>query len=341
MNHLSGRLRGLYALSAVLCFAIPVLCAQSTPQVNAALAAGSYFPLDPGNQWVFRIDDRIGTAIGFETWRVDRVQTVNGKVYAVFGLYSNGKLYGESFFRADDQGKVYLLSGDSEKLFLDEHATPAQAQGILEITSRAGAAHSEVGDFADTLTYTNHISGLQLEIGTLARGVGLLTSTQSLLTGSSGGLTSKRTLVEAATGGGAIRFSAPAGAIQLSLDDLSPDLTNKKTANCALPCYFAACGLGGGQPDPPGTYKPCVRARIGLQNWPANASRALHIRLNSPDGAVLYDKAFTVAGGTDSSISTQIPLFVSADQIYAPGTYRLSAATDDESMQSSVAVRIR
>jgi len=342
MNRFSGRLRSLVALAAVLCFAAPVLSAQSSPQVSAALAAGSYFPLDVGNQWVFRIDDRLGTALRYDTWRVDRTQDVNGKVYAVIGLYSDGRLYGESFFRADDQGKVYLLSGDGENLFLDERAAPAQTQGVLRIISRGGAAHSEVGDFADTLTYSNQVAGLILEIGTFGRGVGLLTSTQSLQTGSSGGLTDKRTLVEAMVGGSAIRFSAPTGAIRLSIDDLSPDLTNKKAANCALPCYFAACGLGGGQPDPPGTYKPCARARVGLENWPANASRAVQIRLISPRGAVLFDKSFTVAGNAgDASISTQIPLFVSADQAYSPGTYRLSAATDDGTMQSSVAVQIR
>ena len=37
---------------------------QQSPQVAAALAAGSYFPLDVGNRWVFRADSR--GAIGHE-----------------------------------------------------------------------------------------------------------------------------------------------------------------------------------------------------------------------------------------------------------------------------------
>ena len=49
------------------------------------------------------------------------------------------------------------------------------------------------------------------------------------------------------------------------------DVTGKNVTNCAIPCYFAACGLAG-PVDPPGTYKPCARARVASASPSATVS---------------------------------------------------------------------
>ena len=59
--------------------------AQSTALL-AALATGTYFPLDVGDRWVYREDTRLGTA-AYQTWRVDRAENQNGYTYSVIAIY--------------------------------------------------------------------------------------------------------------------------------------------------------------------------------------------------------------------------------------------------------------
>ena len=61
-----------------------MLPAQSKA-VLAALATGTYFPLDVGDRWVYREDVRVATAT-YQTWRVDRTETINGSVYSVIAI---------------------------------------------------------------------------------------------------------------------------------------------------------------------------------------------------------------------------------------------------------------
>jgi hypothetical protein len=292
-----------------------------------------------GNRWVYRIESRFGSG-AYETWRIDRTEDAGGNTYAVVSIFGDSGVVGESFFRADDQDRVFLLTGSGEQLFLD--ARPAAVQGILQISSFRGQTASEVGTFADTISYSNRIDAFVLESGTLARGVGLLSSAQNLQAGSSGGFFSGRILVEAVVGGGAIRFNAPAAGLHVVMESLTFDLSNKAVANCARPCYFAACYLTPFPPDPPGTYKPCARARVGLENWPAGASRGVRLQLMGPAGLLLYDHAFTLAQAPgEVTITTQIPLFSEPSQPYPPGKYQLAVSTEDGNAQSLVIVQIR
>jgi hypothetical protein len=314
------------------------LPAQQPAEVAGALAAGSYFPLEVGDRWVYRADNRIVTG-GYETWRIDRTEEIDGNPYYVVGIFgANGAALGESKFRVAADGNIFVRSGNSDQLFLNPHAGGG---GVLTIGGAAGSYQTAVGTFNDTLTYVNTTGGLLREMGQLARGVGLLWSSTSLLTGSSGGFTNGRVLVEAVVGGGTIRFTATAG-LHLGMERLTLDVTGKQVSNCILPCYFAACGLGGGIPDPPGTYKPCARARVSLENWPVDASRTVHLRLVAPDGTVLYDRPFTIdpAAG-DVPVTAQIPLYSAANQPYDPGAYQLTASTDDGTAQSAVTVRLK
>src|SRR5215471_19639035 len=132
-------------LGLVLCTGL--MPAQQTIEVAGALAAGSYFPLEVGNRWVFRDDSRIGTA-AYETWRVDRTQDVGGKTYSVFTILFADSVIGESFFRAADPG-------------------------MLRPGGSGGTYQSALGSFADTLKYTDPMGALEVEAGVLGRGVGL------------------------------------------------------------------------------------------------------------------------------------------------------------------------
>jgi hypothetical protein len=316
-----------------------LLAAQPTGQTGAALAAGSYFPLDVGNRWVFRADNRFATG-SYETWRVDRTEEINGKQYSVFNIQTSSGVVGESRFRADEQGRVFVLVGGNEQLFLDPR--PGGDPGQLRITGPAGVYRSNIGPIADTITYSNPVNGLTLETGQLGRGIGLLWSKQTLQTGSSGGFVEGRDLVEAVVGGGNIKFTAGEAGMHVSMESLTLDVTGQKVTNCVLPCYFAACGLGGGIPDPPGTYKPCARARVALENWPTDAGRTGRLRFVGPDATVLFDKPFAMqAVPGEATLTMQVPLYSAPNQPFPPGAYQLQATTDDGSGQSAITVRIR
>ena len=257
--------------AVIVCLFAWVLPAQS-PAVLAALATGSYFPLDVGDRWVYRIDDRLVTG-SYQTWRVDRTDTANGYTYSVIAIEGPGAIYAESWFRADVAGNVYLRSGASDLLFLDPSGHSASA--TLQITG-TGASTSSLGAFPDTLTYRNPVNSLNLETGILVRGLGVLASNTQMLSGSSGGTTQIRTLVEA-TVAGAIHFPAPSPAVKLGLESITLNVSGQKVTNCAVPCYFVACYITPGA-DPPGTYKPCAQARVELAHWPEGASRVVRLQ---------------------------------------------------------------
>ena len=197
----------------------PALAAQS-PAVLAGLTTGGYFPLDVGDRWVYRIDTRVQTA-SYETWRVDRTAALNGSTYAVFAIEGPGTFYYEMYYRADASGRVYTPTANGgEQLFLDP--TGQLPGATLQIISKGGAAQSSLGTFPNALGYVNNLNELTQETGVLVQGLGLLSSTAILLTGSSGGDTQIRTLVEAEVAGGII-FPAPTASVQLGIDNLAPE----------------------------------------------------------------------------------------------------------------------
>jgi hypothetical protein len=314
-----------------------VLPAQ-TPAVLAALATGTYFPLDVGDRWVYRIDDRSVTG-SYQTWRVDRAETHNGATYSVIAIEGPGTFYYESWFRADGSGRVYILSGTGEQLFLDPGSQSASG-AQLQVTGHAGGYSAVFGTFTDGLNYVNNISSLIQETGTLIRGMGLLSSTATMLSGSSGGFTQGRTLVEASLAGG-IHFPAPSSAVTLGIESVNLNVSGKQVTNCAVPCYFVACGLMPGA-DPTGTYKPCAQARVELASWPAGASRSVRLQLLAPDGTAAYDQTLVLDAAPDRSVTfIQVPLYSAPNVPLAAGAYQLVAKSGDGAAQSALAVRIQ
>jgi hypothetical protein len=302
-----------------------------------AQSTGSYFPLDVGDRWVYRVDDRLNTGL-YQTWRVDRTAVANGASYSVIAIEDPYAPYAEYWFRADSSGRVYILTGNSEQLFLDPYIL-APNSGDVQITGPGGAVTTPLGTFPDTVNYVNAM-GLERENGVLARGVGLLSSTTILETGSSGGPVLIRTLVEASLAGG-VQYPAQTSSLELGMESLSLNVSGMQVTNCAVPCYFAACGLAPGA-DPPGTYKPCAQARVALRNWPAGQSRTVRLQLLAPDGSAAFDQTFTMDAAPQETVSfLRVLLYSAPNQPLPAGAYQLTAATADGAAQSSLAIAIR
>jgi hypothetical protein len=324
---MTGRLCFLLSLAAVG-------CAQS-PAIRAALATGSHFPLDVGNEWVYRIDSRAATA-QYQTWRVDRTEIKAGVPWQVMQILGPGAAFAESWFRSDGQGRVYQPDGEGGTLFLD--AEDVSAPAILKVTGRGGSYTGPSGSFTDTLSYRNQRNALTLETGTLVRGVGLVWSTEVILAGSSGGFNQGRTLVEATLAGG-LRLGRKALSAELSMEGLVFDVSGGKVTNCAVPCYFAACGLVPGY-DPPETYRPCAEARARVREWPGDAPPALVLRLTGPDGGTVWERTLG-ANAARGVAYLQAQLYSAPNQPLAPGWYRLRLDVDGGAAEASLAFEIR
>jgi hypothetical protein len=313
---------------------VPLLLLLPAAAFAQTAAVASYFPLDPGDEWVYRIDSRAATA-DYQTWRIDRVETRAGVKWSVMQIIGPGSTFAESWFRADEQGRVYQPNGDSETLFFDPSATYGPA--ILKVTTR-GTYSGPGGSFSDVVFYQNTSAALLFETGVLARGVGLVTSTQTMQTGSSGGFTQGRRLVEATlAGGAAIRSTSPS--LELGLESLELNVSGRKVTNCAVPCYFVACGVAPGY-DPLDTYRPCAQARARVAGWPGETPPHLSLRLSGSDGATVWQTALgeNAARGV---VYLQVPLYAVRNQPFAPGRYRLQLTVDDGSAASSLAFEIR
>jgi hypothetical protein len=109
------------------------------------------------------------------------------------------------------------------------------------------------------------------------------------------------------------------------------DVTDGLVTNCILPCYFAACGLGGPQPDPPGTYKPCFTA--GAKLGAATGPTSVDLDVLDTTGNVLAHTTMSLVpddrGRTEGD--HQMPLYTAPNQPFAPGTYRLRATAGTSS----------
>ncbi len=203
------------------------------------------WPLAVGNSWTFRVNSRAQTGL-FETWRVSRQETALGEVWSVV---TNGSA--ESWWRIDALGGLHRLVNN-----LDDRPTLREAP----------QATVPAGIFVDNYNYV--LPGFETENGTLSRGVGPVRIVRTLAGGSSGGFSQGFDLVEARIGDRLIRRDLYG--ISLNIDP--------EVYNCAVPCYFVACGLAPPAPDPPGTMKPCREARV---------EGAELLTITGPDGTVV------------------------------------------------------
>ena len=276
-------------------------------------ANSGYWPLATGNRWVFRYSSRWITS-AYKEWRVTGTAVQNGKTWSVLD-----RPEGPWVLREDEQGRIWRLVLGGEQLILDPGTSP-DPSALQTVTVRR-AVSTVLGEFADGLEYQSTASMI-LETGAYARGVGPVSSTSSMLAGSSGGFWEGYQLVEARVNGRLWTTSIPR--IELNAESLNPDVTGKKVTNCAVPCYFVACGLVPGA-DPAGTYKPCMQTRMGVENAPGGSSAVLE--LLDPRGNVLSSQPVAIA--LPGAVYIQMSLYSAPNEPYPPGDYLLRARLRD------------
>jgi hypothetical protein len=299
-----------------------VLCSPSGGPVAAGLAAASYLPLDIGNRWTYRTLSRFAPT-SYTQWLVTAAQIVNGQLWFVIQVSSSDAQSNtaQMLMRQGDGGRIYQLTNGQSQLWLDPN-TPQDPTAQLQVTGR-GPQQNALGTFADGLNYTKSQT-LSFEAGTIVRGLGLTSSSSTVLAGSSGGFSQSLDLVEARIDGHLL-FEAPSPSLQLSIEAAAFDVTDGLVTNCILPCYFAACGLGGPQPDPPGTYKPCFKA--GAKMAAATGPISVEVDVLDAAGNVLANAMMSLLPDDGGRVEGfhQMPLYTAPNQPFAPGTYRLRA----------------
>jgi hypothetical protein len=300
-----------------------VKCSPFPDPIAAALLSTSYFPLQVGNQWAYRIDSRVGTA-NYVTMRVASVRIINDQAWYSVLTGDDPSTAIETLYRADPQGRIYQLDRNGQEiLWLDPTANPNPSATIQILNGRGQPFRNELGNFPDTFGYVI-ATPLSRETGLFARGVGRINSRSDSLTGSSGGFVDGLNLVYARIGGN-IRFATPALSVALSVESNDLDVSGGNVTNCAVPCYFPACGITPGA-DPPGTYKPCFQARVRLENLPLRDSTAFDLDLIDASGRSVFHTSATVAAGQtlpDSILVRQLQLYIAPNQPMPPGPYRV------------------
>ncbi len=302
-----------------------VNCVSFAPSVLAALAAESYFPLRAGYRWTYRGYSRQVSSF-YETRTITGTTLIAGETWYEMTFESPGATRTE-LYRTDEEGRVYRRIGVVEELYLDPTATPS-GSAVLRITGRRRGIGTSIGRLPDAVDYTRSQALIQ-ESGTFVRGVGFIGSTANVLAGSSGGFSNSLDLVEASLG--ALQFAAPSAALELGVESATIDVSSRRATNCAVPCYFVACGLVPGA-DPPGTYKPCAQVRVrsaGIGGAP------VVLELRDATGRVLHST--TVSGGV---AVRQAALYDESGVPFLPGVYRL-VATAGEAASAALTVTLR
>ena len=316
-----------------------VRCLAASPNLAAQLTTQSYFPLEVGNRWIYRSSNRFLTAVPLVRW-VDRTVVEGGETWYVLRQQAAaGASISETLYRLDDAGRIYRRANNRTDLFLDPNVNP-DPRALAVVQQRNLTVSTAFGSIPNALNYLV-TDPFNRERGTLARGIGLLSRDVTISTGSNGGFFDGLELVEAVIAG-QIRFRAASNGLELAPESQALDVAGRQVRNCALPCYSASCGLAGGQPDPPGTYKPCLFTRLKVEN---PAARSLSLELLNPAN----DSVYSVNRPLESSANEQlwfetVPLYRAPSVILPAGTYQLKATVKSEQGEtlntSTAAVKI-
>jgi len=277
----------------------------------------SLFPLEPGNQWTYRVDSRIATN-RYTTIKVTEQRAAGGANY--FVVAEAGR---ERLLREDPDGRIFELTSAGERLWLDPSPDPG-AGAELTIVSRNAADNVPAGSFTGVVEARRQPSVLQLETIRFAPGVGITSQTTSLIAGSSGGFLQSRKLVYARIGGVRV-YSAPDFSFTLGVERSLVRLQPGEVTNCAVPCYFVACGFVS-YTDPPGTFKPCLRTRLTIQNPGATIpADGFQLILRDSSGNTVYENRYPLAAIPAGETTLAHPLPLYAKDPLPSGDYILTA----------------
>jgi hypothetical protein len=286
-----------------------VRCGSSARTIETGLAGGSYVPLQVGNTWVYRVNNRAITN-DYVVRTITGTQIVNGLTYYVVTQTYPGPAAVVMMLRGDDNGVTWQLNGSTEQVYLDPNSIP-----------RRERFSGLIGTFDDALTTMS--LGFTSDTSIFVRGVGLVSVQTILNAGSSGGFFQSLDLVEARLDG--VVLALPAARLSLAIENPNLDVSNQKAPNCTVPCYFVACGLVPGA-DRGGTYRPCAETRVESSY---GADHSVQLQLFNPSGTLVYDQTADVSasGGLEYF---RLPLYTAVPQssaftVLPPGVYRLTA----------------
>ena len=303
---------------------LPVTLSSESGQIlasgNAALDCEQFrdwIPLKVGNRWIYRSNTRQITATHFARTIVRTVE-VEGFTYYVLDNP-------ETLLRAGIDGRIYQRLAGRDLLLLDP-SDAQSVQALLQIEGRSDQAFTPFGLFPESLAYRTTAS-LRIERGTYVRGLGLLNYSVAVLAGSSGGFSDSVELQEARIAG-RVYYRRPVPAISLGVEATDLDIAGRHVTNCAVPCYFAACGFVPGT-DPEGTYKPCFHSRVHVEQGPAGTT--VEITLAGPSGAAVHIVALQPVDPTDFAHYHQVPLYSASSEPFPAGPYVLRARLMDGS----------
>lgn len=290
------------------------LCAIAKAEADPACRS-EWLPLEAGNYWVYRSDSRFVSG-SYRTVRVLGPYELDGQVWCQ--LEDSGRSY---FLRSALDGLILTrgVNNSAETVYLDPRGLTSRA-----FTSPLGFSAQAIDIVTSSLFNRNTV--------TYASGIGKVTSVSTITTGSNGGFSEGDMLVEASVGGKTYRSHAR-GQAEISLD------LNDTFANCAVPCYYAACGIGS-PVDPPNAIKPCLGARAAGSDIANNS--LLQLTVADSSGTTVFDKRVPLYGGSlahyeslpfysQGFVGTPITLF-------APGDYYVTLWLIDPSGKLIAAV---
>jgi hypothetical protein len=299
-------------------------CGGTGRTLDLGLSGGSYFPLAVGNTWVYRHNSRF-TTNSYTVWSITGTQAIAGQIYYVLTqTIPNSLVIG--LLRSGDNGVIYQSTPTGDQIYLDPNASANQR------TAYSGP----LGTFTDAVNPTVNSGGFILTRSIYVRGLGLANMQSQDLTGSNGGFLDGYELVDVRVDG--IHLSLPAPKISLAIEDTDLDLSDQLVPNCAVPCYYAACGIGSPY-DLPGTYRPCAQIRIDTS---AAGEYSVLVQLLNANGTAVFQNTTLVAGSSGLAY-IQLPLYAAPLVLFPAGDYKLAASIVNSSVtlaESSINVHI-
>ncbi len=268
----------------------------------------SFYPLAVGDTWVYRVDSRVVTS-DYVTQTVSGLEEIGGRTYFVITTYAGDRRTTAMLVRQDADGRILRFTGSEE--------APAEEVWLDPASAAQTGYVGPLGSFGDAVMQTMR-QGLIQTMLTFVRGIGLVHTRADLLTGSSGGFTDGLDLVEVRLAGG-IHLEVPAPHLSLAAESTVLDVSGRKVTNCAVPCYFVACGFGPGT-DPPGTYKPCAQVRVSAS---AEGDFFTQLELLNAAGDVVFEAPAAMAPAGETLRYVQVPLYSAPNVPLPAGVYRL------------------
>jgi hypothetical protein len=248
-------------------------CGGTPRTIDRGLSGGSYFPLAVGNTWVYKYNSRFITG-DYIVRTITDTRIIGGQTYYVLTQILPIPPVAPALLRADSNGVVYQNTNGVDQVYFDPTS--------LQKTAYSGP----LGSFTDAVQLA--VQGFDYGSSIYVRGIGLVNSQSFLGGGSDGGFSSGIDLVDVRVDG--VHISVPVPKIGLSIETTDLDLTNQLVPNCAIPCYYGACGIGSPY-DRPGVYRPCAQARIDTSS--ATAGYTVLLQLLDAGGNVVFQNSLT------------------------------------------------